>query len=125
MKKMFINGRWEESSSGETRTITNPFNQEVITTAAEGDETDAKRAIAAARAAFDHGDWSQWPAHERGKRVYHVAQLLERDKEELAQLETLDTGKTIGESLADMEDIAEVFRYFAGLADKEGGEYIS
>src|SRR5699024_3883101 len=124
MKKMFINGEWMEASSGETRDIINPYNQEVIATAAEGNEKDAKMAIAAARDAFDHGDWTHWSAHERGKKVHDVAVLIERDQEELAKLETLDTGKTIEESRADMADIAEVFRYFAGLADKDGGEYI-
>lgn len=125
MKKMFINGEWVAASSGETRQIINPYNQEVIATAAEGHEKDAKFAIAAAREAFDHGEWSDWPAHERGKKVHDVATFIERDQEELAQLETWDTGKTIEESRADMADIAEVFRYFAGLADKEGGEFIS
>lgn len=125
MKKMFMNGEWVEASSGETRDIINPYNQEVIASATEGNEKDAELAIAAARGAFDRGGWSQWPAHERGKKVHEVAALIERDQEELAQLETWDTGKTLEESRADMADIAEVFRYFAGLADKEGGALIS
>jgi betaine-aldehyde dehydrogenase len=125
MKKMFINGEWVQALSGRTRDIINPYNQEVIATAAEGNEEDAKRAIVAARTAFDHGQWRHVPANERGKKVYEIARLIERDQEELAELETLDTGKTIVESRADMEDIAEVFRYFAGLADKDGGELIA
>ncbi|WP_277674500.1 betaine-aldehyde dehydrogenase [Piscibacillus halophilus] len=124
MKNMFINGEWTEASSGKTRNIINPFNQEVIATVAEGDKEDAKLAISAARKAFDQGEWSQTPATDRGKKVLHIAQLIERDKEELAELESLDTGKTITESRADMDDIAGVFRYFAGLADKDGGEMI-
>ncbi|WP_202079083.1 betaine-aldehyde dehydrogenase [Caldalkalibacillus salinus] len=124
MKKMFINGEWVEARSGNTREIINPYNQEVIATVAEGNAEDAKLAIAAARNAFDHGDWRRTPGNERGKKVLHIAQLIERDKEELAELESLDTGKTVEESRADMDDIAEVFRYFAGLADKDGGEII-
>ncbi|WP_028782286.1 betaine-aldehyde dehydrogenase [Thalassobacillus devorans] len=124
MKKMFINGAWTEARSGKTREIINPFNQEVIATAAEGDAEDTKLAIAAAREAFDHGEWSHTPASERGKKVLEIARLIERDREELSELESLDTGKTIEESRADMDDIAEVFRYFAGLADKDGGEII-
>lgn len=125
MKKMYINGDWVEAQSGKTREIINPYNQEVIATATEGGEEDAKFAIAAAREAFDHGEWRHMPAHERGKKVHKVAELIERDSEELAKLETLDTGKTLIESRTDMVDIAEVFRYFAGLADKDGGEMIA
>lgn len=124
MKKMFINGTWTEAKSGNTRDIINPFNQEVIATVADGNEDDTKEAIAAAREAFDHGEWRKTPAAERGNKVLQIAQLIERDKEELAELESLDTGKTIEESRADMDDIAGVFRYFAGLADKDGGEVI-
>ncbi|MFG6116073.1 betaine-aldehyde dehydrogenase [Halobacillus sp. MO56] len=124
MKKMYINGAWTEARSGKTREIINPFNQEVIATTAEGDAEDTKLAIAAAREAFDHGEWSHTPASERGKKVLEIARLIERGREELSELESLDTGKTIEESRADMDDIAEVFRYFAGLADKDGGEII-
>ncbi|MFC7393478.1 betaine-aldehyde dehydrogenase [Scopulibacillus cellulosilyticus] len=125
MKKMFINGEWVEARSGQTREIINPYNQEVIAVAAEGNAEDAKLAVTAARQAFDQGDWRRTPAHERGQYVNKIAELIERDKEELAELETLDTGKTIVESRADMDDIANVFRYFAGLADKDGGEMIA
>ncbi|WP_209123654.1 betaine-aldehyde dehydrogenase [Alkalihalobacillus sp. BA299] len=125
VKKMFINGEWVNSHTKEVREIINPFNQEVIAKVTEGDHEDAQYAITAARAAFDNGEWTNTPASERGKMVLQVAQIIERDKDELAKLETLDTGKTIIESEADMNDIAEVFRYFAGLADKDGGEIIA
>ncbi|HET7615625.1 MAG TPA: betaine-aldehyde dehydrogenase [Bacillales bacterium] len=125
MKQMFINGKWSKALSGRTREIINPYNQEVVATAAEGNEEDAKLAITAAREAFDSGEWRRTPANERGKKVNEIARLIERDQEELAELETLDTGKTMEESRADMADIAEVFRYFAGLADKDEGEIIA
>ncbi|WP_242144631.1 MULTISPECIES: betaine-aldehyde dehydrogenase [unclassified Bacillus cereus group] len=125
LKKMYINGEWVESISGKTRNIINPFNQEIIATVTEGDEEDAKLAIKAARAAFDQGNWVSTPANERGELVQKIAELIRRDKEELAKLETLDTGKTFIESQADMDDIVNVFQYFAGLADKCGGEIIS
>ncbi|KGX90021.1 betaine-aldehyde dehydrogenase [Pontibacillus marinus] len=122
--KQYINGNWVDANSGNTRDIINPFNQEVIATVPEGDESDAKAAIAAAREAFDHGDWAYTPATERGAIVRKIAELIERDKEELAYLESLDTGKTVEESRGDMDDIAGVFRYYAELADKDGGEII-
>ncbi|GAA0431775.1 betaine-aldehyde dehydrogenase [Lentibacillus halophilus] len=124
MKKIFINGKWIEANSGETRDIINPYNQESIATAAEGSREEAKFAIDAARGAFDHGEWPHWPAHDRGKKVHEIAELIERDHEELAELESLDTGKTIIESREDMDDIAGVFRYFADIADKDGGDII-
>lgn len=110
--------------SGETREIINPFDQEVVALVAEGNEKDAKLAIDAARNAFDQGDWATTSATERGNLVGVIAALIERDKEELAELESLDTGKTVEESRGDMEDIAGVFRYYAELADKDGGEII-
>ncbi|WP_163528880.1 betaine-aldehyde dehydrogenase [Halobacillus ihumii] len=120
----YINGNWVGADAENTREIINPFNQEVIAVVPEGDESDAKAAIAAAREAFDNGEWAATPATERGAVVRKIAELIERDKEELAYLESLDTGKTVEESRGDMDDIAGVFRYFAELADKNGGELI-
>ncbi|PBB06497.1 betaine-aldehyde dehydrogenase [Salimicrobium humidisoli] len=124
MKQMYINGNWVDARSGKTREIINPYNQEVIAEAADGNEEDAKIAIAAAREAFDNGAWASTPAATRGEKVLRIAELIERDREELARMETLDTGKTVEESREDMDDIAGVFRYFGGLADKDGGEMI-
>ncbi|EIT84350.1 betaine aldehyde dehydrogenase [Fictibacillus macauensis ZFHKF-1] len=125
MTKMYINGEWTASISGKTRDIMNPFNQEIVATVAEGNEQDARAAIAAARTAFDDGPWRHTPANERGAIVAKIAALILRDKEELATLESLDTGKTIIESRGDMEDIASVFQYYAGLADKDQGEVLA
>ncbi|RXJ01354.1 betaine-aldehyde dehydrogenase [Anaerobacillus alkaliphilus] len=124
-QQQYINGKWVEAISGNKRDIINPFNQEVIATVPEGDEVDARAAIAAARVAFDNGEWSSTPATERGAIVRKIAELVERDNEELARLESLDTGKTVEESRGDMNDIAGVFRYYAELADKSGGELIA
>ncbi len=119
--QMYIAGRWASALSGSTREIINPFDQTVIAIVPEGDERDAERAIQAAREAFDDGPWPRMTGAERGRILYQIASLIERDAEELAILETLDTGKTLTESRADMGDIVRVFRYFAGLADKDRG----
>ncbi|TMN22888.1 betaine-aldehyde dehydrogenase [Lentibacillus cibarius] len=124
MKKQYIDGAWVTSKAGAVRDIINPYNQEIIAKVTEGDESDTKDAIAAARKAFDRGDWSATPATERGKIVHKIADFIERDREELAELESLDTGKTVEESRGDMDDIAGVFRYYAEMADKDGGEII-
>lgn len=124
IKKQYINGEWVDAASDHTREIINPFNQEVIAVVAEGNKEDTQKAIKAARHAFDHGEWSTTPAKERGRIVNNIASLIEKNKEELAELESLNTGKTVTESLADMDDIAGVFRYYAEIADKDGGEII-
>lgn len=124
IKKQFIDGNWVLSNSNQVRTIINPYNQEVIAQVTESDETDTKAAIQAARNAFDKGDWPNTPATERGKILHKIANLIERDKEELAELESLNTGKTVEESRWDMNDIAGVFRYYAELVDKDGSEVI-
>lgn len=124
IKKMFIDGQWVDAISSQTRSIINPYNQEEIALVAEGDETDAKAAISAARKAFDSGDWPHTPATERAAVVRRIAELIQRDKEELAELESLDTGKTLEESRIDMDDIVGVFRYYADIGDKDGGEII-
>ncbi|UYO34963.1 betaine-aldehyde dehydrogenase [Bacillus zhangzhouensis] len=122
---LFIDGQWVGAKSNDTRDIINPFNQEVIATVSEGSRNDAQLAIKAARKAFDQGDWANLPGLERGNIVFKIAELIRRDLDELAKLESLDTGKTLEESKADMDDIANVFQYYAGLADKDGGEIIS
>ncbi|KKE78496.1 betaine-aldehyde dehydrogenase [Bacilli bacterium] len=124
IKKNYINGEWVPALSGKTREIINPYNQEVIAIVSESKEEDTKLAISAAREAFDHGEWSNTSATERGRIVAKIAEFVERDKEELAKMESLDTGKTVEESRGDMDDIAGVFRYYAEIADKDGGEII-
>lgn len=122
--RMFVAGRWVEAASGATREIINPFDQSVIAEVAEGGREDARAAIKAAREAFDHSGWPQTPAVERAKLLFRLAGLVEREREELARLESLDTGKTVEESRWDMDDVAGILRYYAGLADKDGGEVI-
>lgn len=124
-QKMYIGGAWVAAVSGEIRQIINPFNQQVIAEVFEGGRADAQAAIAAARLTFDGGAWSGRPAVERGALLYRLAELVDRDRQELAELETLNTGKTVEESRWDMNDIAGIFRYYAGLADKDGGEMIA
>ncbi|HEY5672899.1 MAG TPA: betaine-aldehyde dehydrogenase [Malonomonas sp.] len=124
MQKMYINGHWVAAVSGRTRKIINPSNQQQIAEVAEGGRDDAKAAIAAARQTFDSGVWSGQSGTARGVLLFRLAELIERERETLAKLESLDTGKTVEESRWDMDDIAGIFRYYAGLADKDAGEVI-
>ncbi len=118
---MFIDGKWVDSISGKTKEIINPFNSEVIAVVATGDDSDSKKAIAAARTAFDSGKWPRMTGEQRGEYLYKIYELVLRDHEELSRLESLDTGKTVEESRWDMDGIAQVFRYYADLAGSEKG----
>ena len=119
---MLIDGEWVAASSGGEREIVDPANSETIATVPEGTREDAKRAVAAARRAFDEGPWPKTTVQERSRLLNRVADLLERDEAELARMETLDTGKTLVESHADMQDIAGTFRYYGSLIAVHGGE---
>jgi betaine-aldehyde dehydrogenase len=124
MKDLYIDGTWREARAGATREIIDPLDARVVRTVADGDRDDARDAIAAARRAFDGSDWPWLPGAERGRLLYRLSEAIETDKENLAAIETEDTGKTLAESRMDMDDIAGVVRYYAGLADKEGGEVV-
>lgn len=117
-KNMLINGKWVDAVSGKTRQIINPFNSEVIAEVAEGDRTDSKAAIVAARNTFDRGEWSKITGSERGRLLFSLSQRIREEQESLAELESLDTGKTLEESRLDMDQIADIFGYYAGLAEE-------
>ncbi|RYI23874.1 aldehyde dehydrogenase family protein [Dermacoccus sp. 147Ba] len=124
MPSIYIDGAWVEAASGETREITCPADGYHVITVSEGAEADAQKAIAAARRTFDDGAWSATPAKERGAILDKLADLLERDKDKVARVESQDTGKRFVESQYDMDDIIGVFRHFAALADKEAGRVV-
>ena len=96
--KLLIGGQWVNSASGRTFKTVNPATGEVITEIASAQPEDVDRAVQAARNAFDDlsGPWRKMTASERGKLIWKVADLLEKNLEEFAQLESLDNGKQIG-----------------------------
>jgi aldehyde dehydrogenase (NAD+) len=123
--KMLIDGRWVNSASGKTFPTMNPATGEVITDVAEGDKTDIDRAVKAARKAFEQGPWRKMSARERGRLLHKLADLIEKNAEELAMLETLDNGKPINDSRnADLPLVLDCYRYYAGWADKIEGHTI-
>ncbi|GGR97009.1 betaine-aldehyde dehydrogenase [Streptomyces humidus] len=112
-------GEWLTAASGATREILDPADGRPFAVVAEGDEKDADLAVAAARAAFDEGDWPRTPAVERAGLLRRVADLLIRDRERLGLLESRDAGKTLEEGRVDIDCVADAFRYFAGLVAAE------
>ena len=128
MPDLYIDGAWVGAADGGTREITCPADGEVVRVVDEATSLDTERAILAARRAFDDGRWSSVPVAERGALLARVADLLERDRDVIARLESLDTGKRLVEAEYDVADVAKCFRYFAGLAQgdvlggPEGGD---
>ncbi|GAB4587874.1 aldehyde dehydrogenase family protein [Nocardia sp. IFM 10818] len=113
---LYIDGKWVHAAGGGTRDIVNPADGAVIVTVDEADRADAVTAVAAARAAFDTGDWPRTPVAGRIAVLERIAELLGQTRDELARIETLDTGKTLRESYIDIDDVIAVFRYYARLA---------
>ncbi|MCO5557595.1 hypothetical protein L7F22_011161 [Adiantum nelumboides] len=103
------------------RPVVNPYDASTVTEVDQAGPDDVDRAVAAARRAFDDGPWRRTTTGERGALLGRIADLLVRDRERIARLETLDTGKTIAEGRQDVDDVTAVFRYYAGLADKDAG----
>jgi betaine-aldehyde dehydrogenase len=112
---LYIAAEWRHASDGGTRQIVNPADGSVAATVDEATDADARDAVSAARAAFDDGAWPATTAGDRAALLDRIADLLQRDKEDLASLETRDTGKTLVESRIDIDDVTSVFRYYARL----------
>src|ERR1700738_4635206 len=124
-RKMLINGKWVNAASGKTFPSYNPATGEVLAQVAEADREDINQAVKAARKAFDQGPWRRMTASERGRLVWKLADLLYKNIEEFAYLESLDNGKplTIAKA-ADVPLAVDLFRYMAGWATKIVGNTI-
>ena len=122
---MFIGGKWVDSVSGKTFATVNPATGETICQVAEGDKADVDLAVKAARKAFEGGPWPTMNASDRGRLLNRLADLIERHKDELAAMESLDNGKPIADALAaDLPLTIKCYRYYAGWADKVHGKTI-
>ncbi|XP_074652030.1 aldehyde dehydrogenase, mitochondrial-like [Tubulanus polymorphus] len=124
--KLFINNEWVDAVSGKTFPTINPSTGEKICEIAEGDKADVDIAVKAANEAFRLGSpWRRMDAADRGRLLHKLADLMERDLEHLAALETLDNGKPYAVAkAADLQLSIQVYRYYAGWADKNHGKTI-
>ncbi len=123
--RMLIDGRFRDAQSGKTFATINPATEQKIADVAEGDAMDVDLAARAARKAFDEGPWPRTDPRERGRMMFKLADLIEQNAEELAGLETLDSGKPIRDCRAwDIPATIATFRYYAGWADKIHGQVI-
>ena len=125
MKTLYINGQFVKSVSEKTFDTIDPSTGEVLATIYEGQKEDIDLAVKAARDAFDKGPWGKMNPAVRSRLMYKLADLMEENKEELAQIETLDNGKPIRETLnVDVPLAIEHLRYYAGWATKVTGQTI-
>lgn len=122
VKKMYIDGEWVTSSSGEIREIINPATGKVIDVVAEGTAEDVKKAVAAAKRAFYEDGWMETTAIERASYLYKIADKLESMEKEFSEIDTLDNGKPLRETVADVQDGVACLRYYAGLVNKPSGQ---
>ena len=121
--RLFINGAYCDAADNATFDTVNPATQQTLANVARGKQADVDRAVQAARAVFERGEWSQASPAQRKAVLNTLADLMERHGEELALLETLDTGKPIRHSLRDdIPGAARAIRWYAEAADKVYGE---
>jgi betaine-aldehyde dehydrogenase len=123
--QMVIGGETVDAADGQTFEIVNPANGDVIATAPLGGKGDVDRAVAAAQAAFEEPKgWSSWAAGKRGRTLAKFAELIKQHAEELAQLESRNTGKPITSARGEIIGSSLVFDYYAGAANKIFGQTI-
>ncbi|XP_013167806.1 PREDICTED: cytosolic 10-formyltetrahydrofolate dehydrogenase [Papilio xuthus] len=123
--QLFINGEFIDSDSGKFLTIVNPSDESVICKVQSASVSDVDKAVKAAKVAFEEGEWSKISARERGQLLFKLADLMEQHKEELATIESIDSGAVYTLALKTHIGMSiDTWRYFAGWCDKIQGSTI-
>ncbi|XP_011241705.2 mitochondrial 10-formyltetrahydrofolate dehydrogenase isoform X1 [Mus musculus] len=121
----FINGQFVDAEDGETYATVNPTDGTTICRVSYASLADVDRAVAAAKDAFENGEWGRMNARDRGRLMYRLADLMEENQEELATIEALDSGAVYTLALKTHIGMSvQTFRYFAGWCDKIQGSTI-
>jgi phenylacetaldehyde dehydrogenase len=125
--RMLIDGRFVLAASGKTFPVYNPATGDVVAKVPEAEAEDVDRAVMAARRAFDEGPWTRKMSNsERGQLLWKLADLLQENLEEFAEIESLDNGKPLSVArVADVPLAVDMFRYMAGWATKITGSTLS
>ena len=118
---LFIDGQWCEGAEGQTMQSINPATGLPWATFACASSSDVERAVSAARRALQDPEWRDMTATQRGKLLYRLAELIERDAQKIGEIETTDSGKLLAETSAQSAYVGDYYRYYAGLADKIEG----
>ncbi|PKU40714.1 mitochondrial 10-formyltetrahydrofolate dehydrogenase [Limosa lapponica baueri] len=115
----FINGQFINADDGKTYDTINPADGSVIASVSSASLADVDKAVAAAKEAFENGEWGRMNARERGRLMYRLADLMEEHQEELATIESIDSGAVYTLALKTHIGMSvQTFRYFAGWCDK-------
>lgn len=120
----YIDGEWIVPKKERLIEVKNPGDGSTLAFVPRGDKEEIDLAVKAAKKAFHSKEWKTFSPYNRGKLLYQVAEIIRENKEDLAKLETLDTGKPLAQSAVDVEIAARYFEFYAGIADKILGETI-
>ena len=123
MPTLLIDGKWVAATGGQTIDVINPCDAKAYSTIDRGTAADIDLAVKAAQRAMD-GAWGNLTATERGRILVKAGELILKSAEEIAQIESLDTGKPVSVARADVVAVARYFEYYGGAADKHHGEQI-
>ncbi len=123
-RKMVVNGQLVNAASGERIDMICPSDGHIFASIPRGKMADVDLAVAAARKAFDDGPWPKMPPAERGRILMKLSALIAENHEELSQLDARDVGKTIKSARGDVTVLSRYYEFYAGAADKTGGETI-
>jgi acyl-CoA reductase-like NAD-dependent aldehyde dehydrogenase len=123
-KRLFIGGQWVEGAAGRVFEKDDPATGMVFARVCEGDAEDVQRAVDIARTIFDdpRHPWRRMTPHDRERLIHRLADLIEADRETLAQLITLENGKPLTASKGEVESSVRMFRYYAGWPTKIEGD---
>jgi len=125
--QQFIGGEWVDAASGETLTVENPANEQAVARVPASGQEDVDRAVTAAATAFE--SWQKTTPQERMTLLLKLADIVDQNADELARLESSQTGKPLNVAAVDMPAIADNLRFFAGAArnleGKAVGEYVA
>ncbi len=122
--RLLIGGEKLEARSGAHFDVVNPATEEMLASVAEAGPGDVDAAVRSASATFESDGWRGTSARKRGEMLHRLGDLILRDIDELARLETLNNGKPVLESRIDARLAAQTFKYYGGWADKIHGETI-
>lgn len=124
MPELYVDGAWVAARAGGRREIRCPADGTSVAEVDEADADDTAAAIEAAHRAFHDGGWPATSSRERGDLLLRLADLLERDTEAVARMESLDTGKRMVESRYDVADVVSVFRHYGRIAAEDAGRVV-
>ncbi|PVV01472.1 hypothetical protein BB560_004107 [Smittium megazygosporum] len=126
LSKLYVGGKWIASSGSKLYSVINPTSASEICQVVDANTKDVDSAVEAAKAAFETGPWYNLESGaSRRDSLLKISHLIEQNKNLLAEVESINTGKIISDSLWEIQDCADLFKFYAGFADKLSSRYVS